>query len=402
MDDRARRWLLGAFVVGLALSITLAETALALLTLRWIWRRATGRAGSPGWPLGLPFLAWIGVSLASVGLSPNPIESLSAARGLLLIATFYVLIDGLTDADEGETFVRALLGLMAVVALVGVMQVAMCPSITPATPVLGRVAGKCHRARGFYSHFMTLAGVLNLVLLATLPRVVAVGSASGRELWPIAAWLAGAVGFAFTYVRGAWIGFVLGIVTLLALVRRGRILTLGAALVLVAVVALVPGVRRRAESIVDPADPTTRERLAMWRSGLEMTRAHPLLGVGPGQVKREYPRYVAPEFSGKSRGHLHNTPLQILVERGLLGLAAWASIFLAFFVRMRRMLIELEPDAAPARAVVAGSMAAIIGFLAAGLTEHNFGDSEVVLVAYVAMALPFVLARRHTPTVAVR
>ncbi|HYB70055.1 MAG TPA: hypothetical protein VEH80_05280 [Candidatus Bathyarchaeia archaeon] len=42
-------------------------------------------------------------------------------------------------------------------------------------------------------------------------------------------------------------------------------------------------------------------------------------------------------------------------------------------------------------AVVAGSLAAITGFLVAGLTEFNFGDSEVVLVAWCVMALPFVV-----------
>jgi hypothetical protein len=40
-----------------------------------------------------------------------------------------------------------------------------------------------------------------------------------------------------------------------------------------------------------------------------------------------------------------------------------------------------------------GSLAAVAGFLVGGLTEYNFGDSEVVMVAYTVMALPFVAAR---------
>jgi hypothetical protein len=38
-------------------------------------------------------------------------------------------------------------------------------------------------------------------------------------------------------------------------------------------------------------------------------------------------------------------------------------------------------------------VAAIAGFLVGGLTEYNFGDSEVVMVAYAVMALPFVVER---------
>jgi hypothetical protein len=39
---------------------------------------------------------------------------------------------------------------------------------------------------------------------------------------------------------------------------------------------------------------------------------------------------------------------------------------------------------------VVGGLAAIVGFLVAGLSEYNFGDSEVVMVAWALMALPWV------------
>jgi hypothetical protein len=38
---------------------------------------------------------------------------------------------------------------------------------------------------------------------------------------------------------------------------------------------------------------------------------------------------------------------------------------------------------------VVGSLAAIASFLVAGLSEYNFGDSEVVMVAWALMALPW-------------
>src|SRR5207247_8558625 len=117
-------------------------------------------------------------------------------------------------------------------------------------------------------------------------------------------------------VRGAWIGFVAGIGTLRAVVRRGRIVVAAGVLILAVVVLLAPGVRHRAESIVDPNDPTARERVLMWRSGLAMARDHPLLGVGPAGVKREYPRSASPEALQQRRGPLHDTPPQVPVQRG--------------------------------------------------------------------------------------
>jgi hypothetical protein len=55
------------------------------------------------------------------------------------------------------------------------------------------------------------------------------------------------------------------------------------------------------------------------------------------------------------------------------------------------------------RGLVIGSIAAITGFLIGGLSEYNFGDSEVVMVAWTIMALPLggggsqSLARRPLP-----
>ena len=40
-----------------------------------------------------------------------------------------------------------------------------------------------------------------------------------------------------------------------------------------------------------------------------MARDHLVTGIGPGQVKRVYPQYAAPEVVNKTRGHLHDTPM---------------------------------------------------------------------------------------------
>jgi len=86
---------------------------------------------------------------------------------------------------------------------------------------------------------------------------------------------------------------------------------------------------------------------------------------------------------------VHNTPLQILVERGLLGLAAWVAIWIAFYTRAVGLLRRFGAASARERTLVAGSLAAITGFLVAGLSEYNFGDAEVVMLAWALMALPY-------------
>jgi hypothetical protein len=75
---------------------------------------------------------------------------------------------------------------------------------------------------------------------------------------------------------------------------------------------------------------------------------------------------------------------------------AWLWIWVAFFREGRRVLRRLPPGAARERGLVSASVAAVAGFLVAGLFEHNFGDGEVVMVVYALMTLPFVVDRERS------
>jgi len=389
-----RRAVFGAFVVGLGLSITLSETALSLLTLLWLWRLRDPEArAAVRWPLWQPVVAFSAVSLVSALASGHPVTALGACKGLLLVAALYVTVDVLSGPEDGHRFLSALLVVATVAAAVGVLQTVVCPGPAADYGSPAWLYHRCNRARGFFSIYMTLAGVLSLVLLANLPRLL-----PGARLprWPTLPWLVSLVGLLATYTRGAWLGFVVGVLALIPATRKGRRLLLGGLIVLGLITLAGPQhLRQRFLTMGDPDDPTVKERVYMWRSGLTMWRQHPVLGVGPGGVKREYESYALPEAVKKRTGHVHNTPLQVLVERGVLGLAAWVWIWAAFYARGIRLLRRLASEARQERALVAGSLAAITGFLIAGLSEYNFGDSEVVMVAWALMALPWAVEKRE-------
>jgi len=273
----------------------------------------------------------------------------------------------------------------------------------PSGGLAGWFFRRCDRARAFFSIYMTLAGVLDLILLASVPRLLP--GAARRPTAAIAS-LVMLVGLAATYVRGAWLGFGAGLLSLLPWVRRaGRVLLIGALAGLALLAVLGPEhLRLRLRSMGDAEEATIKERVYMWRSGAAMLAEGWLLGAGPGAVKREYTRFALPEAVKKRTGHLHNTPLQILVERGVIGLAAWLWIWVAFYVRVGGLARRLGPDEAVARVLMVGSVASVSGFLVAGLSEYNFGDSEVVLVLWAVMALPFAAARglARPPAVSLR
>jgi hypothetical protein len=388
-----RRAMLVLLVAGLAASITLSQTMLVVLALWLLRERHRGRV-QLAWPLGVPIAAFAGWTVLAALLSRAPAESLRASQSLLSLAALWVVLHAVGDARRARWFATALFVAMAVVAALSIVQVSTCDGerlfgkAVGLPPVLRSFFGKCHRAHGFYSIYMTLGGVLGMVLALTLPRLVSFR----RRAAAAAAWLVAAVGFALTLVRGAWVGFALAVAFLACTVRRQAVVFVGLLLV-AATVLLVPAVRARVLSFADMSDPTARDRVAMLSAGATLVREHPIVGIGPGQLKRVYPQYAPPDAVRRNTSHVHNTPVQIAVERGLVGLALWVWIFAAFFARLPAIWKRLPATAVHERALVVGCAAALLAFLAGGLFEYSFGDTEVLLVAMSLMALPFVLDR---------
>src|SRR5438128_2761408 len=93
------------FVVGLASSVTLSESTLAVLTALWLWRLRdpTVRRNQP-WSLGI-FIAIFGLAtLVSALASDIPGRSLLAAKGTLTAFAFFVTADTLRGPDRIEPF----------------------------------------------------------------------------------------------------------------------------------------------------------------------------------------------------------------------------------------------------------------------------------------------------------
>src|SRR5205814_8737570 len=132
----------------------------------------------------------------------------------------------------------------------------------------------------------------------------------------------------------------------------------------------------RLRTIGDLQDDTARDRLAMLDTGLRLFRAHPITGVGPGEVKRLYPVWAGPEALRHSTSHLHNTPLQIAVERGVPGLVAWIAFWVAFFRVSARTLARALREDEDTRALLLGPIAAIAAFLVGGFREFKLADTR--------------------------
>jgi O-antigen ligase len=193
-----------------------------------------------------------------------------------------------------------------------------------------------------------------------------------------------------THTRGAWIGFAAGGTLILGCRQKRLLLALPVAAVAI-FVAAPEAVRVRIRSIIDPQDVTARERLYMWGSGVQIVRDYPWTGVGINGVKGVYQAYKHPNAVRDQRAHLHNNLFQIAAERGLIGMACWLWIWVAFYRQAWIIFRGLKPGTPRVSALVVGSLASITGFHVAGLFEFTFGDSEVIMLVYFLMALPYMV-----------
>jgi O-antigen ligase len=365
-------WSLVGIVAAMQLSIAAAQILLAVAALVWVISHVQRgeRLDAPAffWPL----VAYAGLTLASAGFSLDPEISFTDCKQLVLLMLVPITYD-LARGARANSVISIVLTIGAASAFYGIVQYAVL-----------NFDGLGRRPQGTLSHWMTYSGTLMLVICAATARLL-YGS-SGR-LWAAFIMPALIVALSLTLTRGAWVGVAVG-VALLLIGKDLRLLAL-IPIVIVASILLAPQtIQDRFFSIFNRNDLTSRDRIAMLEAGVAIVKDYPLMGVGPDQIERVYPRYRVPDAVKPTNPHLHNVPMQIAAERGLPALAAWVWFVVAVFAGLIKMMRTSRNKSLAAAAL--GAMAAM---LAAGLTEYNFGDSEFLMLLLVMITLPFAANR---------
>lgn len=170
--------------------------------------------------------------------------------------------------------------------------------------------------------------------------------------------------------RGPWIGSCCGILLLLLLTKRHRMLLFALATVAVAL-ALEPVRMRLMQS--GEHFYIHGGRSVIWEIAAELIVQYPL-GVGwdNSGILQKFSTQVPQQLT-----HFHNNLLNVAVETGWLGLLSYifwiaGALYWAFSVRH---LSQIE------RMTAWSLGAALVSWQIAGVVEYNFGDSEVVFIA---------------------
>ncbi len=360
------------YVVAITTSIAPMGIATALLGAVTLARVATRRATWPRTPVELSAVAWAVAILAAAWFAQDRAASLQRLHKL-----FFPLVVGVTalNARRRADAERAVAVWFAATALVAVFGVGAW---------IAHGASFEQRARGLAGHYMTFAGQL----LLELPVAIAVAVCDRRPRWRIGAGvtaLLALVALGVTFTRSAWIGLAIELAVIAGAVAP---LSLGVlALAAGAAYVFAPGAwRERLHSMFDPTHPWNAQRVFMWKAGLRMFRDHPWTGVGLQDLRPLYEHYRDPAATEKA-GHLHNVFVQIAASMGSLGLAAFAWLYGSFARAAAAGLGATRRRGGFAWGVRLGVVAALAGFLVAGLFEWNFGDEELLYTLYALVGL---------------
>jgi len=385
-------WLATAAAVAILISIAASQILLALaigvlllsgLPLRWP-RIAI--------PLGL-FLLW---TLLSLAFSPDPANGLTQVRKIYVFVTMLTIYSSVQTLAEVRFLVYSWLGVGTYAAVLGIFQYAR---------KLAQAAAQHRdfyhfyidrRITGFQNHWMTFSGQ-ELFLLLMLMAFLLFGPVARKTAWIWALCML-VVGSAldFSETRSVWGAAVIAGIYLLWFWKRWAVAAMPV-LLLVMFFTGPASIKHRITTLWAPEANTdsNEHRFIVWRTGWEMIKAHPLLGVGPEEISKDavfyayLPKDIPLPLPPGYYKHLHSIYIHYAAERGIPAALFLTGALLMALFDFHRALKTLPPGRSDRRFVLHWASATVIGTMVFGLADLNLGLSEELTMFLVVMCLGY-------------
>jgi putative inorganic carbon (HCO3(-)) transporter len=317
--------------------------------------------------------------LLSVATSPDRFASLSeAARIVATVLMFVVLESLLVDHHQVRRVVVACFASAVLPLVAAGYQIATGQGVVQPDGL--------SRLRGTFLHPNSFALYLALLLLVSLGLYRHVGRRQRLALLAFAAVAAPAL--VLTYSRGVWVATAVGVLTIGLLQSRRALLTVGVAVVMLAVA--IPSLLGRltdleeSRSVAGTPGNSLVWRMEYWRTTLELAKANPVTGIGLNMTER----------STREAKITHNEYLRAQVEMGLVGLLAYLGFVVALVATSRRALAA-KVTGAP-RGLAVGFAGCVAAFVVVGLGA-NLVSQLAVLWYFFAIAAAAVAVTRQLP-----
>lgn len=387
ISGKSSLFLFLVFIFAINVSIAGAYICLVLLLPAVVVHFSTHRPCLPRQPRFFWYaLIFSAATLVSTFFSINPRLSLKDNRDLLLFLLVPIVTLVLNSVKRINWTLTVLFLSTVFVSIVGVFITIQRLLNHEAAISLD------HRLRGFMSHWMTYSGLLMMSFVFFLVYQHYERNRLRKKII-LAGLLIMTVPIILTQTRSIWVGIMASVTIFLLSFNWKRILIL-IPLILIVYVLVPKPIQDRIRSIVDVNSPSNRDRIHMIHTSWEMFKDHPITGVGANNVAVKYPEYRHPDAI-QDNMHLHNNILQMMAERGIIGLIT----LLLFFITALWDLIKRtsRQSGVESPGIARASLYAFLSFLIAGFFEYNFGDTEIRFLLFTLMTLPFLTALDTDP-----
>jgi O-antigen ligase len=367
------------------LPTTLLETAILLTVVVFLVESWRSRV-RPAWRTAftLPALLFILAGAISVLIAPDHRAALGLYRAYILEPiAFFVVLSSTVRAWPQARWLLAGLAVSGVVVCIPngfvVLQAIRhhTLNVTVAPPVV------------IYQTANAIA--LFIVPLIAVAAAIAIYATDPRDRWGSVAFLVISVpALLLSFSRGGYLALVV-IAVLLAATHRARVLVLPVLLVLVAVVSRLPPVAKRLGAEINLADPNNslQERIRLWGATFRMLRDHPIFGSGLSGFKQTIAAYRSGVYT-EDLIYPHNIVLNFWTEVGLLGLAAFAWLYVqavrVAWAGWRHGIAEWRP-------LQLGVLLALVGIAVHGLVDVPYWKNDLSLEFWVLLALSWAGSR---------
>jgi O-antigen ligase len=251
------------------------------------------------------------------------------------------------------------------------------------------------------SHWMTFSGQeLFILLLVVAFLLFAPDLRKWAWLWAPCAAVVG-IALILSDTRSVWIAAIVAGFYLLWEWRKWAAAALPV-LLLPGLLVAPAAIKERVRSLTNPHGPTDSNghRLIVWSTGWQMIKAHPLVGVGPEEIRKPevffayLPAWVKGPLPDGNYQHLHSIYIHYAAECGVPAALFLTVALVLPLVDFRRALRTLPPGRSDRRFLLQAGVATVIGTMVEGVAEKNLGDTEVLTMFLVIMCLGYLAAER--------
>jgi putative inorganic carbon (hco3(-)) transporter len=372
-----------------------AAVAIAWLML-WLSDRREADQSVPIWtPIHLPLISYWAIAMIATLLSPVRVAAIDGMVKLTIYMLAFVSMNRMMRLGWRSVLVGTYLVTALVVCAYALQQWYLgAPELATWTDVTSETAGTT-RVYSFLGNPNLLAGYLIPVLPLGAIAAIHWRSWGMRILAAIAAIL-GAFCITQTQSRGGLMGLAAeGFVLVLLLVywwgKRLPTWTLpvtfgGTAGAIALGTILIPTLRKRVGSIFGTEDSSNAFRVNVWQAVLNMIKAKPILGIGPGNkaFNLVYPLY---QRSGYSALGTYSVPLEITVETGIIGVICYSWLIFTIFRQAWIALNRLRSDRNASGLWIVAAIATITGMMVHGLVDTVWYRPQVQLLWWLAIAI---------------